>query len=98
MSKHVATRSHEQCRSHHQKMIKNYKSVDAIIQHLSQELRQKSNSDDHSSDQNRLTAPEVKHIHDFENESNIFEVLNWGDMILGESLPFLEDGNSCDFI
>jgi hypothetical protein len=98
MSKHVATRSHEQCRSHHQKMIKNYKSVDAIIQHLSQELEQKNNLDDHSSDQNRLTAPDIKQIHDFENESNIFGVLNWGEMMLEESLPFLEDEHSCDFI
>jgi hypothetical protein len=35
MSKFIGTRSHEQCRSHHQKMIKNYRSVEGIITHLS---------------------------------------------------------------
>jgi hypothetical protein len=34
MSKFLGTRSHEQCRSHHQKMIKNYRSIDGIIQHF----------------------------------------------------------------
>jgi len=34
MSKFLGTRSHEQCRSHHQKMIKNYRSIEGIIQHF----------------------------------------------------------------
>ena len=34
MSKAIGTRSHEQCRSHHQKMIKHYKNLDGIIDHL----------------------------------------------------------------
>lgn len=34
MSKYLGTRSHEQCRSHHQKMIKNYRSIDGIISHF----------------------------------------------------------------
>ena len=34
MSKFIGTRSHEQCRSHHQKMIKNYRSIDGIFQHF----------------------------------------------------------------
>ena len=34
MSKHIGSRSHEQCRSHHQKMIKHYKNINGIIEHL----------------------------------------------------------------
>jgi hypothetical protein len=34
MSKFLGSRSHEQCRSHHQKMIKNYRSIDGIINHF----------------------------------------------------------------
>lgn len=34
MSKAIGSRSHEQCRSHHQKMIKHYKTLEGIISHL----------------------------------------------------------------
>jgi hypothetical protein len=40
MSKEVATRSHEQCRSHHQKMLKHYKTVEAIIEHIQSEAKE----------------------------------------------------------
>lgn len=34
MSKAISSRSHEQCRSHHQKMIKHYRTIEGIIGHL----------------------------------------------------------------
>ena len=34
MSKAIGTRSHEQCRSHHQKMMKHYKNIEKIIEHF----------------------------------------------------------------
>lgn len=34
MSKAIITRSHEQCRSHHQKMMKHYSTIDGILEHL----------------------------------------------------------------
>ena len=34
MSKAVGSRSHEQCRSHHNKMVRSYKSVRGVIEHF----------------------------------------------------------------
>lgn len=44
MSKEVSTRSHEQCRSHHQKMMKHYRSVDGILDHLRKEMTESTPS------------------------------------------------------
>ena len=42
MSKAIGSRSHEQCRSHHQKMMRSYKGIDAIIRHFGNNIISKT--------------------------------------------------------
>ena len=59
MSKAIGSRSHEQCRSHHQKMIKHYKTIDAIIDHLNKkDQRDVSTSEDAKSFEDNVSIKE----------------------------------------
>ena len=72
MSKHIGTRSHEQCRSHHQKMVKHYKNIDGIIEHLTQTP---PTSQDSNSERREEELPEPQ----AEVEDSFFNVLELGD-------------------
>jgi hypothetical protein len=75
MSKYVGTRSHEQCRSHHQKMIKNYGSIETIIQRFQKEkqIHEPSQEEASTVDLKNIEEKDVKK----QEEPNIFSVLNW---------------------
>ena len=67
MSKAIGSRSYEQCRSHHQKMIKYYKDIDGIIQYLSKE--DKSVKVDECEDHGPIKEVNIREVEEVEEDS-----------------------------
>lgn len=77
MSKHIGTRSHEQCRSHHQKMIKNYKTIEGILNHLQGNSKRVAGKINYDPPSTSLASPEEHNSPlNMAGEESIFNILD----------------------
>jgi hypothetical protein len=87
MSKAIGTRSHEQCRSHHQKMMKHYQTIDGILDHFQQTPSQAHSSTEDAPEEIEIDCtPKAP-----EQEAEDFECgWEWDclDLSVGANLPF----------
>jgi hypothetical protein len=74
MSEKIGTRNSVQCRSHHQKMLKKYKTIPQIIKELGRELT----AQQHEQEANKKIE-ELKNFVEVERVEN--ELSIWNDMI-----------------
>ena len=70
MSQFLKTRTANQCRSHHQKMLKHYGTIEAIIQEINEKNEEKSEAEDEKTmkdDAKTLPSPtvELREVQDF---------------------------------